>query len=133
VAASAILALAIYCALYAIDFSSGHPFAAALGMSILAAIAAAGAAIALVFSLFAIAWCRPRRTAAMALLASVALPIVAVVGSVTFGVRALESHVSHNVSSMTGAAIRLVDVFADWGLPVEPIQQVARAVEGPGG
>jgi hypothetical protein len=108
---SAALAVAIYFGLWTVDFAYGHPFAGAVGMSILALIAAIGALIAFIVAIFATVWCRPRAFATATLVASVALPVVAVVGSTIIGFRALESHLTHNVSSMTGAVARMFAAF----------------------
>jgi hypothetical protein len=80
-------------------------------MSILGAIAAVAALIAILSSIFATFWARPRAMAAVALVASILFPAIAVVGSSIIGFRALESHLTGNIKSITGVVTHMLDAF----------------------
>lgn len=130
VVVAAVFGLTGFYVLDSVDLTAGNPFGEAFGWLLLFGLTGVAAVVVVLLAIVAVFRCRPRGVAVVALLAGIALPVVAVVLAVTFGVDALQRNAVAALGADTGVAADALDVLEAWGVPVAPVRDLLRSVGG---
>ncbi|OLT19951.1 hypothetical protein BJF78_10390 [Pseudonocardia sp. CNS-139] len=101
---SGLLAVPVYQILVSIDLVSPDPFAGVAGWLMPLATALVGAVVVFVLAVAAVGVARPKGLAALALAASMLLPLVAVVLGVVYGGPVLRQNVEDGIAAQGAAA-----------------------------
>lgn len=128
--ASAMLGLTGYLTLNSVNFASIDPLSATAGWLVIFGVAGVSAATAVILSVVAVVWCRPRVLAAGALAASFVLPILALVLAANLGTQALTNNAIADFRSNSEVALQALDVLESWNVEVGPLRALLRSFAG---
>ncbi|WP_232661616.1 hypothetical protein [Pseudonocardia sp. TRM90224] len=124
-AVSGLLGMLTYQILASVELVSGDPLAGVQGQVTTFLMALGGAAVLFVLALIALFAARPKALAGFALLASVLLPIAAVVIGVWYGIDVLRQNVEQDVAAAGPAAVdAIVGELQRRGLDVGPLRDL---------
>lgn len=130
---AALLGGTLYAALDAVHVVSFDPLGAAWGWIVAFGIVAVGALGVVVFAVVALAWCRPRRTAGVALVASIVLPVLAVVLAGSLGVAVAKQHAAAELAADGGLVDSAADVAESWNVDVGPFRGLLKSIAAASG
>jgi ABC-type transport system involved in multi-copper enzyme maturation permease subunit len=119
-----------YLTLNSVDFASIDPLGSTAGWLVIFGVAAVSAAVAVLLSVVALVWCRPRAVAVVALVSSLALPVLAVALAATFGTQALKENAVADLRSHGEVALQAVDVLESWHVEVGPLRELLHSFVG---
>jgi hypothetical protein len=97
-----------------VDLASVDPLGSAVGWLAVFGVAAVAMVVAVLLSIVALVFCRPRKVAAVALVSSLALPVFAVILAATFGAQALKQDAVADLRSDGVVVSGAVDVLDLW-------------------
>lgn len=125
---AAAVGAATFLVLDAIDLSSLDPLGAPLFWLQVTALLLLLALLVVVVAAVAVVRCRPRGTAVAALLASLVLPVAAVIGAVAVGVPVAKSRAIVAVTSDSRVVGRALDVLVSWNVPTGPLRDLLNQI-----